>query len=367
MAVTIKSHRRQIESALDEIYQISQGKWITHTKGEEVSWVLDNALIKTLDEFWSKATDNNSTTIVTNLTTCLVSKAVESNTDVRYHRPPKKGMPAPPNGGENYFSGRTLSEKIVAPWLHAQKFFTAASGWQTRTFERPRPYTLDYPENIGYGKDEFLSILDKIQASTKVNVTKEALSFLIFKQIQFREGQKFELTVPNIKDIQVIVSFFDSHMKAAYSQRGASRLPVLGIYSIYNCILPELERYKGKRLAPLKKHQAADSRTGAAGDIEIHNSDGSIFEALEIKHDIAIDSLIIEAAYNKFHSIPLTQALLHLNNCRSMWWARQRLQRVDRTDQEESWRRSNRQWCDFNDKVLPAAHGKSRRCVPEIH
>ena len=32
--------------------------------------------------------------------------------------------------------------------MEKQEFHTAKSGWQTRTFERPKPYTLDYDENI---------------------------------------------------------------------------------------------------------------------------------------------------------------------------------------------------------------------------
>ena len=71
-------------------------------------------------------------------------------------------MPEPETGSDNWFSGRIISEKIMYTWLEACGYRTAKSGWQTRTFERPKPYTLDYPENISQIKDEFLNILDSV-------------------------------------------------------------------------------------------------------------------------------------------------------------------------------------------------------------
>ena len=60
-----------------------------------------------------------------------------------------------------------------------------------------------------------------------------------------------------------------------------------------------MDRYKGKHLKPLESHSAADSRTGALGDIEIASSDGSIFEAVEVKHEIAVTKDIVESVKRK--------------------------------------------------------------------
>jgi len=53
-------------------------------------------------------------------------------------------------------------------------------------------------------------------------------------------------------------------------------------------------------LKELEEHSAADSQTGAIGDIEvISNSSGEVFEAIEIKHDIALSDRIIQDAATK--------------------------------------------------------------------
>lgn len=46
-------------------------------------------------------------------------------------------------------------------------------------------------------------------------------------------------------------------------------------------------------------HSAADTQTGSIGDIEIANSDGSIFEAVEVKHQIPLSKELIDIAKQK--------------------------------------------------------------------
>jgi len=303
--VTIRTHKEQINQALDDRYDEANSKHIKLVEGELPQWVLPGELISFIEQFWEKAV-GKAESAITNLTTCLACKSVEPAIDCRYHREPRKGMPEPPDGRNNYFSGRTISEEIIVPWLKNQDFVTSNSGWQTRTFERLRPYTLDYPENIGAIKDEFLHILDEVQ-SGDATLGRETLTYLIFKQIVFRESQRIQLSIPSINNIQTIISFFEKHFFASYSRKGASRLPVLAIYAVYSCLMSEMERYQGYHLAPLQQHEAADARTGAIGDIQIFDAEGRIFEAFEIKHEIIIDKEIIRTVYDKFHSHPSLQ------------------------------------------------------------
>jgi DNA (cytosine-5)-methyltransferase 1 len=303
--VTIGTHKEQINHTLDNLYYEANSKHARLVEGELFQWILPQELISFIDQFWQKA-PGNAESAITNLTTCLVCKLVEPAIDCRYHREPGNGMLQPPGGQNNYFSGRTISEDVVAPWLKNQDFVTSNSGWQTRTFERPRPYTLEYPENIRAVKDEFLHILDEVQ-SGDVTLAREALEYLIFNQIAFRESQRIQLTIPNINSIQTIISFFDKHFFASYSRKGASRLPVLAIYAVYSCVMAEIERYQGYHLAPLQRHEAADVRTGAIGDIQIFDGEARIFEAFEIKHEITIDKEVIRTVYDKFRSYPSLQ------------------------------------------------------------
>lgn len=296
--VTITTHRERLHRILDDIYEDANAKYIEQHEYNTVSWNLSEYLLSFIDQFWNKAL-GNAESAITNLTTCLICKAVEPEIDCRYHREPRNSMPEPPSGSTHYFSGRTISEGIVAPWLKTRDFVTSNSGWQTRTFERPKPYTLDYAENIAYVKKEFLGILDTIQTE-EANTAREALTYMFFKQIELREKHKIQLTIPNISNILTIISFFQKHFRANYAQKGAARLPVLAIHAIYACVMPEMERYTGCQLAPLERHEAADARTGAIGDIEIFDEHTRIFEAFEIKYEIAINKEIIRTAYDKF-------------------------------------------------------------------
>jgi len=59
-------------------------------------------------------------------------------------------------------------------------------------------------------------------------------------------------------------------------------------------------RYKNKILCPLENHNSPDIQSGRIGDIDILNSDKSVFEGIEIKHQIAITQKLITNAYEKF-------------------------------------------------------------------
>ena len=68
-------------------------------------------------------------------------------------------------------------------------------------------------------------------------------------------------------------------------------------------MLQQLARYEGMVLKPLEEHSAADSQTGAIGDIEVIKvAAGGVFEAVEVKHDIALSEQIVKDAARKIMS-----------------------------------------------------------------
>ena len=60
----------------------------------------------------------------------------------------------------------------------------------------------------------------------------------------------------------------------------------------------------------MKSHISPDMRAGAIGDIEIVNKNNQYFEAVEIKHRIPINSIIIRDAFEKFKNMPLIRYYL---------------------------------------------------------
>ncbi|MBA0206094.1 hypothetical protein [Pectobacterium aroidearum] len=254
-----------------------------------ISLVLKDALTE-LSRLSQKAS-----TGFTNIVTCLSIKAARNNVDIRYHQVQIQDKTERPAG----FNFRGVSEKVVYPWLTSNTFEGAKSGWQTRTFERPKPYMMDYDENIGDIKVPFLTVFNEIECHCQS--ADEALSYLIYLQIKLRESKKIVLSVPRTEDILLIVSLFRKHFFYKYkTSKGASRLPVLALYAIYKVLITQMSRYDGMELKPLEEHSAADSQTGAVGDIEIINSStNDVFEAIEVKHDIFIDEVIIQDVVRK--------------------------------------------------------------------
>lgn len=236
-----------------------------------------------------------ATTGFTNIITCLAIKAAKPEVDIRYHQTQIQNQTTRPAG----FNFRGVSETVVAPWLSALTFEGAKSGWQTRTFERPKPYMMSYDENIGDIKNAFLTCFDEVEENEQSAV--DGLAYLMLLQLIRREGKQITLSVPKTKDIALILSIFSQHFFHRYeSSKGASRLPVLAFYAIYQVMIGELERFKGKELKSLEEHSAADSQTGATGDIEVIISEtGEVFEALEIKHSIQPNIGIIQDVRRK--------------------------------------------------------------------
>ncbi len=95
----------------------------------------------------------------------------------------------------------------------------------------------------------------------------------------------------------------ERHFSAKYSCAGASRLPVLAVYAAYECMMDELERFKGKTLLPMESHNSADSQSGRIGDIDIWEN-GAAFEGVEVKHEIKITDELVRHAYEKFKIHP---------------------------------------------------------------
>ena len=90
------------------------------------------------------------------LTTLFCHKIFDPDQDIRNHQA------SIPNG----FGARTIDSKYITPFLKSKDFpAMAESGWLTRAFEHPEPYTLDY--KISMKKKSlaktFLHLIDNVQ------------------------------------------------------------------------------------------------------------------------------------------------------------------------------------------------------------
>ena len=233
--------------------------------------------------------------VLTVLMTSLVYKALHPDQDIRKHH-------ASISGG---YSGRTFDSKHITPFMKAHKFPSMAeSGWLTRALEQKVPYDKNYsgaitPKEL---KPVFLSILDNIEKGADC---KKYLTFLLQGLIIKRNLQTIDLAKPTTLSISAILELLTTHFNGSYKAEGASRLPVLAIYAAYECLIQEAKRFDKKQLLPIESHTSSDKSSGRVGDIDILDEKKRVFEAVEVKHGIAITLALVKDAFEKFKTTPI--------------------------------------------------------------
>lgn len=231
--------------------------------------------------------------VYTVLITLLVHKALNPNQDIRYHQ---KNLP-------NGFSGRTIDTQYITPTLKELGLpAMAESGWLTRSLEQPYPYTLDYNGNISNKqvKEVFLNLIDFIENNPES--TESILRLLLHEIRKVTQSSKIKiirLSNPEKFAIKTVINCLEYHVNFNYKTYGASKLPVLAFYAIYQQLIKEVERYKFCQLNKLGSHTASDKTSKTAGDIEILGANKKLVEAVEIKHGKPIDIQMIRIAKDK--------------------------------------------------------------------
>jgi len=246
--------------------------------------------------------------VLSALTTSLLKKIQDPAQDIRLHKIELKGG----------YSGRTLDTKYTTPFFKENfpRLAMKESGWLTRSIEQPHPFNLKFPGKIKNQKvkNAFLQIINDVEenhANPKYYLL--SLFIMLIKQTQnIKKEIRFSVNKDKLGGVTIdlILSCLKEHFFKKYNAPGASKLPVIAIYSIYQLLLKDVERYKNKTLLPLKSHISADLRTKSIGDIEILDENNKYFEAVEIKHGIPINAVMVKDCFNKFKNTPVKRYYL---------------------------------------------------------
>lgn len=276
---------------LEEIYDKSATKL---SASDSIISTLPSPIKSFLDIILERS--ESSKGVLTVLITSITYKSINPSQDIRLHQ----------TGILNGYSGRTFDTKHITPFMKGKKFpAMAESGWLTRSLEQKVPYNLSYqgaikPKEL---KEAFLGILDVIENTPTSEIkskSEDILDYLFQGLIVARNKHSIDLARPMNLSISKIIKLLLDHFNNSYTADGASRLPVLALYAIYECLIKEVKRFETKELLPLENHTTADSRSGSIGDIEIIDEKGKSFEAVEVKHGIPISLQLVKDAYSKF-------------------------------------------------------------------
>jgi len=259
---------------------------------------LNDDISKHLQEILNKS--ESAKAVLTVIITSLVYKIQNPEQDIRNHQ----------TSIENGYSGRTFDTKYITPFLKSVKFpAMAESGWLTRSLEQKVSYDTNYsgairPTSL---KIAFLETIDFIQNGNQLD---DVLNFIFQGLIIQRNSQQIDLAKPLNLPIATIVDLLSKHFDTKYSAEGASRLPVLALYAAYQCLINETKRFQDKKLLPMESHTSADSRSGRIGDIDIVDEKERAFEAVEVKHGIAITAQLVKDAFEKFKTTQVNRYYL---------------------------------------------------------
>jgi len=278
-----------LNSFYDEAMAKASGK-------KEIISDISQELKDSLNQIIEKSEDAKA--VITVLITSVVYKILHPEQDIRRHQATiDKG-----------YAGRTFDYAHITPFMKKMRFpAMAESGWLTRSLEQKVPYDFNYtgairPESL---KKAFLYVLYDIEE--KGTDPRIILDYLLQSLIIQRDRNQIKLAVPQNLSINDIIALLEKHFHRQYKCKGASRLPVIALYAVYQCLIEELKRYEDKNLLPLENHTSADSQSGRMGDIDIVNSDNSPFEAVEVKFDIPISNNIVEIAKEKIEVSKITR------------------------------------------------------------
>ncbi|MEK7397883.1 MAG: DNA methyltransferase [Candidatus Poribacteria bacterium] len=290
------------DEILEYCYQSAKNE-VENDKGESFLLSLNDQQRDWLDIIIDKSESFKA--ILAVLTTSLIKKIVDTDQDVRYHKVELK----------NGYSGRTLDTKFITPFFKSKwtRLAMSESGWLTRSLEQPHPFTLNFPGKIKNKavKESFLQILNDVEENkTNPDLYLIALFINLIKKQNISLHKSFHTNISEEATIKSIIEQLKLHFFSDYNVSGASRLPVIAIYSIYEILISEFSRYKGRKLKPLKSHLASDKSSRSIGDIEIIDKNNRYFEAIEIKHGKPIDAIMVRDAYEKFKNKPINRYYL---------------------------------------------------------
>lgn len=241
--------------------------------------------------------------VLTVLITSLTKKVENPSQDIRLHKEEFEGG----------YSGRGYDTKYVTPFMrdYFPRFAMAESGWLTRSLEQPHPFTRDFAGKIRNGavKTAFLEIIHDVQEN---NIPSQPYLRALLNGLKLLQNISVDIQPTSLTHywtVQAVLNLLEVHFNHTYKTSGASRLPVLALYVIYQ-LLMNLPRYEDKQLLALKKQTTADTKSRSIGDIEILDVDGNFFEALEIKHGKSIDLGMVQIVFEKIKNLTIKRYYL---------------------------------------------------------
>lgn len=220
----------------------------------------------------------------------LFAKLKHPNWDTRLH---KKKI----NGLENLDS---VDEKFISPVLFKEGYYESSTKFSlTASLNLYEPFTEDYKGGISPKecKISFLFLMKEMNENSKFDCEKVLL--YILQKLKKRKNSLYKLQKKNLPINEEIFmeNIEDSLNEIFDTVENCSVIPVIAIHCLCSIIQPYI--WKNRKIIPLKEHTACDKKTDSFGDIEGYDNEGNLKLAIEVKHKIKIDDIIIKTFDDK--------------------------------------------------------------------
>ncbi len=201
---------------------------------------------------------------------------------------------------EGGFSARLIDSQYTVPFLEKNSLpYNVETHWLTQTFSYAGPLESDVtlktvPKLAG---PLSISVVNAVEESENISFVKAVATLILLELIKIRNKGNVALVKPKNLSINQVMALLEAHMSRKYKTNGP-RLPQVALYSLYECIMDSVERYSDYELRPLERLKAANRKSGSVGDIDVELN-GKPIEAVEIKHEIPINTFHVTEAIQK--------------------------------------------------------------------
>jgi hypothetical protein len=270
-----KLRQARIQQALAAGYIDTQIR-ICKSASEEVQQA-DDVACDMLSRLVDSVTEQFGRAIVGLLFLQLAIKAIEPTQSIRLH---KSGQNADDFSWADGISMRTLDKQFSTPALRANGLLSlnADGCLMTRSLAENYPYTRLYKAAIRGSKEEWLSLLDRVESGQ--SDARACLHFLIGllvnRSAAFQENARAALEhVERVAAEVVSVSMAaDTLLAFCESSSHAARIFEVAIHSLCQVVIQH-GGYEGV-LKPLSQMRSANKKHGNVGDVEVLERPGGM-------------------------------------------------------------------------------------------
>lgn len=192
--------------------------------------------------------------------------------------------------GPNAFSGRSLDERVINPFLH-EKRIPSSRGPYLSVFRRSVQFQADIRgglrDQVGY--DAFLSLLAYLESLSQDTELLPFLQYLLYKFAELREASE----IPISRLQRISLEQYDALISGLLATPSGGRFPVILVVATFNTIK---EFFNLDWNITWQGINVADTASGAGGDITIGTGD-QVIMAVEVT-ERPVDRSRVVATFN---------------------------------------------------------------------